>query len=137
MFSIGEVSKRTSIKVPTIRYYEHMGLIAAPERSQGNQRRYDRDTLRRLEFIRHARELGFSLDDIRDLLRMSETTDTPSHEDIHRIAGEHLRSVRARIERLKRLESELARISCCKAGTLSDCAVLETLSDHAHCISEH
>ncbi|TDH35897.1 MerR family transcriptional regulator [Pseudohoeflea suaedae] len=137
MFSIGEVSRRTGIKVPTVRYYEQMGLIAAPERSSGNQRRYDRNTLRRLEFIRHARELGFSLDDIRDLLRMSEGAGTPAHDDVHRIAGEHLRAVRARIERLKRLEAELTRISSCKAGTLSDCAVLETLSDHALCIGEH
>ncbi|MAY61968.1 MAG: transcriptional regulator [Rhizobiales bacterium] len=137
MFSIGEVSKRTNIKVPTIRYYEQMGLIASPERSEGNQRRYDRDGLRRLEFIRHARELGFSLDDIRDLLRMSETTDAPCHEDVHRIAGEHLGAVRARIARLKRLEAELERISLCDAGSVSDCAVLETLSDHSHCASEH
>lgn len=59
MFSIGELSKRTKVKVPTIRYYEEMGLLAEAERTSGNQRRYDKDGLERLSFIRHARDLGF------------------------------------------------------------------------------
>ena len=65
MFSIGDLSRRTGVKVPTIRYYEQMGLVAAPERSEGNQRRYSRHELERLAFIRHARDLGFAVEDIR------------------------------------------------------------------------
>ena len=61
MFSIGELSKRTGVKIPTIRYYEQMGLIEPPQRSEGNQRRYTRDGLRRLSFIRHSRDLGFTI----------------------------------------------------------------------------
>lgn len=136
MFSIGQVAHRTGLKVPTIRYYEQLGLIAAPERSDGNQRRYDRDTLARLEFIRHSRALGFTLDDIRELLRISRHSEDPC-DDLHRIADRHLDEVRGKIARLKRLETELARISVCDAGTVSDCAVLETLSDHAQCVTDH
>lgn len=65
MFSIGQLSKRTGVKIPTIRYYEQMGLIDAPERSEGNQRRYTKDGLGRLSFIRHSRDLGFLIEDIR------------------------------------------------------------------------
>jgi DNA-binding transcriptional MerR regulator len=136
MFSIGQVSRRTGIKIPTIRYYEQMGLIPSPERSEGNQRRYGDGCVRRLDFIRHARELGFSLDDIGDLIRMSGSPEAPC-DDLHRIAGRHLGAVRSRIARLRRLEAELERISHCDAHSVSDCAVLETLSDHAHCSSEH
>ena len=64
MFSIGELSKRTKVKVPTIRYYEEMGLLTEAERTSGNQRRYDKEGLERLSFIRHARDLGFSIEAI-------------------------------------------------------------------------
>ena len=58
MFSIGELSKRTKVKVPTIRYYEEMGLLSEPERTEGNQRRYDVAGLERLSFVKHARDLA-------------------------------------------------------------------------------
>ena len=73
MFSIGDLSRRTGVKVPTIRYYEQMGLVAAPERSEGNQRRYGRQELERLAFIRHARDLGFAVEDIRSLIEWAAT----------------------------------------------------------------
>ena len=122
MFSIGQVSNRTGIKVPTIRYYEQLGLVAATERSDGNQRRYEELAVTRLNFIRHSRELGFSLDDIRELLRMSRHEDEPCN-DIHSIADRHLDGVRTKIASLKRLEKELHRISRCDADAISDCAV--------------
>lgn len=136
MLSIGQVSQRTGIKVPTIRYYEELGLVATPERSDGNQRRYDKLAVSRLNFIRHSRELGFSLGDIRELLRMSNHGDKPCN-DIHSIADRHLAAVRAKISNLKRLEKELHRISGCHAGAVSGCAVLETLADHNHCMTDH
>lgn len=136
MFSIGQVSNRTGIKVPTIRYYEQLGLVAATERSDGNQRRYEELAVTRLNFIRHSRELGFSLDDIRELLRMSRHRDEPC-SDIHSIADRHLEGVRIKIASLKRLEKELRRISRCDADAISDCAVLETLADHSHCKADH
>ena len=69
--SIGQLSQRTGIKVPTIRFYEQIGLIAAPPRTEGNQRRYGQAEVDRLNFIRNARELGFEVDDIRELLDMA------------------------------------------------------------------
>ncbi|MCY6381121.1 MerR family transcriptional regulator [Hoeflea prorocentri] len=137
MFTIGQISRETGVKVPTIRYYEQMGLISAPERSAGNQRRYSRSELQRLGFIRHARDLGLSIDAIRDLIKLSADPDMPC-SDADRIAGEHLKEVRTRIRKLRRLEKELARItSSCKSGTVKDCYVLHSLLDHSLCEGEH
>lgn len=136
MFSIGELSKRTGVKVPTIRYYEHTGLIDAPERSEGNQRRYSKDGLKRLSFIRHSRELGFSIDDIKGLLELNQHPEKPCH-DAHNIAVRHLDEVRARLSKLRRLERELIRISACRADSIASCSVIETLADHSLCDAEH
>lgn len=137
MFSIGDLSRRTGVKVPTIRYYEQMGLVAAPERSEGNQRRYSRQELERLAFIRHARDLGFAVEDIRSLIELSGHPEQPcGHAD--KIAEEQLVSVREKIAQLKRLETELERIaSCCDGKTVGDCYVIRALSDHALCADEH
>ncbi len=136
MFSIGELSKRTGVKIPTIRYYEQKGLIDVPERSEGNQRRYTKDGLSRLSFIRHSRDLGFSIDDIRGLLELSQHPEKPCH-DAHSIAVRHLHDVQDRIAKLRRLERELKRISKCDSGNVAECAVIETLADHEHCFAEH
>ena len=136
MFSIGELSTRTGVKIPTIRYYEQMGLIEAPERSEGNQRRYAKEGLKRLSFIRHSRELGFSIEDIRGLLELSQHPEKPCH-DAHNMAARRLADVRARIVKLQRLEGELKRISECDADTVAHCAVIETLADHSLCETEH
>lgn len=136
MISIGQLSKRTGVKIPTIRYYEQMGLLDAPERSEGNQRRYSTDGLRRLSFIRHSRELGFSIEDIRELLELSQHPEKPCR-DAHGIASRHLGEIRERIDRLKRLQTELQRISNCEADSVAECAVIETLADHALCETEH
>jgi DNA-binding transcriptional MerR regulator len=110
MYSIGELSRRTGVKVPTIRYYESIGLIASCGRSAGNQRRFDRQGIDRLAFIRHARALGFPLDAIRALLDLSDDPETPCAE-ADRIAAEQLADTRARIARLERLAAELERIA--------------------------
>lgn len=136
MFSIGQLSKQTGVKIPTIRYYEQMGLIDAPERSEGNQRRYTKDGLSRLSFIRHSRDLGFSVEDIRGLLELSQHPEKPC-DDAHHIAVQHLKDVQDRIAKLRRLERELKRISRCDAGNIADCAVIETLADHELCETEH
>ena len=136
MLSIGELSKRTGVKIPTIRYYEQMGLIDTPERSEGNQRRYTTYGLSRLSFIRHSRDLGFSIEDIKGLLELSQHPEKPCH-DAHGIAVQHLKNVRERIAKLRRLERELKRVSCCDADSVADCAVIETLADHSLCETEH
>ncbi len=137
MLSIGDLSRRTGVKIPTIRYYEDKGLLSAAERSQGNQRRYFTDELNRLSFIKHCRDLGLSIQSIRDLIRLSEHADRPCH-DADRIAKNHLKAVRARISKLKKLERELNRISqSCDGGNIGECSVILALADHSHCQSDH
>ena len=137
MYSIGDLSRRTGVKVPTIRYYEQMGLIDVPERSEGNQRRFGRAELERLAFIRHARELGLTIGSIRQLIELSGHADRPC-ADADQIAKEQLASVRERIARLQKLETELERIAtCCTSETVGDCYVIRALSDHSLCGHEH
>ena len=138
MFSIGELSKRTKVKVPTIRYYEEMGLLAEAERTEGNQRRYDKAGLQRLSFIRHARDLGFSIEAILSLIELQEHPDR-SCEAATNVTKSQLEDVRAKIKRLKALEKELVRISkgCDGQGVSEDCYVLASLSDHDLCNHEH
>ena len=137
MLSIGAMARRTGVKVPTIRYYEQTGLIEAPGRSHGNQRRYSEADAERLAFIRHARDLGLSIEAIRDLVRLSSSPDQPC-ADVDRIASDHLAAVRDRIAKLRRLEGELERIvDGCRAGSIRDCAVLRALGDHALCTDDH
>jgi DNA-binding transcriptional MerR regulator len=138
MLSIGDLSKRTGVKVPTIRYYEQMGLIAAAERSEGNQRRYEKQELDRLAFIRHARDLGLDISAIRELIALSLHPQQPCG-DADRIAADHLAGVRDRIAKLKKLEQELERIiSHCDGGhSIKECYVIRSLSDHALCEGEH
>ena len=137
MYSIGELARRTGVKVPTIRYYEQARLMKAPERSDGNQRRYGRPELERLAFIRHARDLGLAIDSIRELIELSGHPDMPC-ADADRIAKEQLASVRERIARLRKLERELERIAtCCTGETVGDCYVIRALSDHTLCRNDH
>lgn len=137
MFTIGELSRRTGVKVPTIRWYEQAGLVDEPGRTQGNQRRYSRGDLERLSFIRHARDLGFDLDSIRELIDLSGHPDKPcAHADA--IAESQLAEVREKIARLRRLEAELERMATrCAHGTAAECYVLRSLADHDLCEHEH
>ena len=138
MFSIGELSRRTNVKVPTIRYYEESGLLDAPERTEGNQRRYDAAGLERLSFIKHARDLGFSIEAIAALIELQGHPDRSCAEATD-IASSQLSDVRAKIKRLRALEKELVRISkgCEGDGVSEDCYVLASLADHDLCEREH
>ena len=133
MLSIGKLSAQTGVKVPTIRYYEDAGMLPPPQRSQSNQRYYDQTTIDRLNFIRHSRELGFPLDAIRDLLSLSDRPDQ-SCAAADAIAKAQLRAVEARIKKLQSLKLELeAMVQQCAGGKISQCRVIESLSDHSHC----
>ena len=138
MLSIGQLSKHTGVKIPTIRYYEQMGLLAAPERTEGNQRRYTAAELERLGFVKHARELGFSLEAILGLIELQGHPDR-SCKEASDIAREQLTAVRSKIDRLQRLEQELTRISegCSGDGVSEHCYVLASLSDHHFCETDH
>jgi DNA-binding transcriptional MerR regulator len=135
---IGTLAERTGVKVETIRYYEQVGLLPRPERSDGNQRRYGRRHLERLAFIKHARDLGFSVDSVRTLLDLSDKPDMACDE-AHKAAASHLADVRGKIAQLKSLEAELERIarSCSGGVPVRDCAVIEALADHSLCRHSH
>ena len=137
MLSIGDLSRRAGVKIPTIRYYEQMGLITAPERTEGNQRRYTKSELERLSFIRHTRGLAISIDAIRELIHLSENPTMPCG-DAHKIANTHLSEISAQIAQLQKLQTELIRItSTCDAKHIGACYVIQSLSNHALCVSEH
>ena len=136
--SIGALSKRTGVKVTTIRFYEGRGLLPDPGRTGGGQRRYGDAELDRLSFIAHARQLGFNLDAIADLIALQETPQT-AHGDAHRIAKDRISDIRDRIERLRRLEIELMRVvnACDGRSDGQPCRVLHALADHQACEGEH
>ena len=135
-YSIGELASETGVKVPTIRYYEGIGLIAAPPRTGGNQRRYDAAALERLRFIAPARAMGFPMDELRDMLRIAGHRDAPC-EDIDALVRARLADVEDRLARLTALKSDLEGMLCHKQGTVADCRVVEVLSDHDRCSHEH
>jgi DNA-binding transcriptional MerR regulator len=137
MLTIGKLSQASGVKVPTIRYYEEIGLLPEAERSGGNQRLYGRKAQERLTFIRHARELGFPLDAIRDLLSLSDRPDQ-SCAAVDAIASAQLVAVEARISRLMALKAELRRmVTQCAGGRIADCHVIEVLGDHSLCAHDH
>lgn len=137
--TIGRVAAKTGVKVPTIRYYEQIGLMPEPERSAGNQRVYEGQAVKRLSFIAHARQLGFSLEQIRQLLNLSDDPHQTC-EEANEIAQQHLREIESRMKRLRSLKKELLNmVDVCRTnGTIADCRVIETLADHGKCLShEH
>jgi len=137
MYSIGAMSKATGVKVPTIRYYEDIGLLPEPGRNAGNQRRYDQAGMDALGFIKHARDLGFTLEDIRALMGLDGQLGLDCAE-ADRIAGIQLANVRSRITMLQQLATELERIShLCDGGNGGQCRVLTALGDHSQCDGEH
>ena len=132
--TIGQAAGATGCKVQTVRYYEQIGLMPEPARTTGNQRLYSEADLQRLAFVRHARELGFPLPAVRDLLRLADSP-SQSCEAADSIAREQLGQVKRRITRLQALKRELERmIAQCAGGSIAECRVIEVLGDHSKCI---
>lgn len=135
--TIGYLAKETGCKIQTIRYYEQIGILPVPERTAGNQRRYGHRHIQQLTFIRHSRQLGFSLESIRQMMSLADSPDQ-SCGTVDQIARTQLLEVQSRIERLQSLKVELVRmVEQCRGGQVADCRVLEVLSDHAHCLHEN
>ena len=127
-FPIGEVARQTGIKVPTIRFDEQIGLVPEPRRSEGNRRCYRESDVRRLAFIRHARELGFDVGEIRTLLLLQDQPEI-SCGQIDALVGDHLAAVDDKITRLVALRGELQRmLTCCKGGRVAECHVIESIA---------
>jgi DNA-binding transcriptional MerR regulator len=137
LLAIGALSRESGVKVPAIRYYEQVGLLPPPPRTASQRRVYDYGAVRRLRFIRHSRELGFEIEDIRTLLAMSAEPQA-SCDQADSIARRHLGQVERRIAQLGALREELQRmIAECDRGQVCDCRVIEVLADHGLCQHEH
>lgn len=127
--TIGDLARETGTRVVTIRYYERVGLLPAPRRTAGNYRTYDPRQVDRLRFIRRCRELGFTLEQVRELLRLSSQKDQDCR-DVDRIAASHLAAVEDKIADLTRLADELRRINsqCRGGGVIAACPIIDALS---------
>jgi Cu(I)-responsive transcriptional regulator len=124
---IGELARATSTKVETIRFYEKIGLLAAPARTAGNYRDYGSGHLARLSFVRRARDLGFTLDQVRELLALSDDRNRPCSA-VDAVAREHLAEIDRKVADLRALRRELDElISQCSQGAVSECRIIEAL----------
>ena len=126
-FTIGKLSDLTGVNVETIRYYEKIGMLAAPPRTKSGRRIYGPAESRNLAFIRRSRELGFSLNEVRALLRL-QSPEKASCREVREIAAHHLEDIRARLKNLRKLERLLARtVARCSGKAAPDCPVLDVL----------
>jgi DNA-binding transcriptional MerR regulator len=129
-FAIGALSKQTGVKIPTIRFYESIGLLPTPERTQTNRRTYDDAAVRRLRFIKHARELGFEVDAVRTLLDLAARPEGSCFE-VDVVARRHLADIDSRIARLTGLRAEVqAMLDLCDGGPVRECRVIEALANY-------
>jgi MerR family mercuric resistance operon transcriptional regulator len=125
--TIGMLAAQTGVNIETIRYYERIGMIPAPRRSPGGQRRYEEDHLRRLSFVRRCRELGFPLGEIRALLGLVDGGQY-SCTEVREFALRQLDAVRQRIADLRVMERTLdAMAASCAEGIIPDCPIVDAL----------
>ncbi|TFI58459.1 MerR family transcriptional regulator [Sphingomonas parva] len=126
-FTIGQLSRRTGVNIETIRYFEKVGLVPSPPRTEGGHRIYGNDHLRALGFIRRARELGFTPDEVRGILALGGPTNACCDE-VREIASRHLETVRSKMADLARLETLLAStIDRCSGDHVPGCAVIDMI----------
>ncbi len=127
--TIGELSRRTGVNIETIRYFERVGLISSPPRTEGGHRIYDQDHLRALGFIRRARELGFTPEEVRGILNLGGPAGACCDE-VREIASNHLQTVRSKMADLARLEGLLSStIDRCSGDHAPNCAVIDMIED--------
>jgi MerR family transcriptional regulator, copper efflux regulator len=126
--TIGEVAKQAHVRIETLRYYERTGLVASPPRSESNYRLYPQETVRRVQFIKRAQELGFSLKEIMELLALRATPETPC-ADIRQRALDKITSIEEKMETLKAMKHVLAKLieECSGHGEITDCPILASL----------
>lgn len=131
-WSIGALGRATGVKPTTIRFYEAEGLLPPPLRTEGGHRVYARGHLDRLGFIRHARQLGFGMADIRALLDLAGHPEQDCTA-AHAVATSQIAAIDAKQRQLAALRAELTRMAdACAGGVVAECRILETLADHAH-----
>ena len=125
---IGEVAYQAGVSVETIRYYERLGVIAEASRSSSGYRRFDPEAVREVGFVKRAQELGFSLEEIRELLQLCLTPTAPATM-VRQRAETKLVSIEAKIADLERMRDALHSLTqaCCGTGPIGDCAILDAL----------
>ncbi len=132
---IGELARKTQTKVETVRFYEKIGLLGVPERTESNYRDYSDRHLERLAFVRRARDLGFALDQVRALLALSDGGGEGC-DAIDSVAREHLAEIDRKIAGLEALRSELTSlVDHCSAGPVSSCKIIEALIPRGACFT--
>lgn len=125
--TIGRLSARAAVNIETVRYYERIGLVPSPPRTEGGHRLYGEAHVKKLIFVRRARELGFTLEEIRALLRLADER-PPSCARARSLATKHLTDVREKIADLRRMERVLTQtVSLCEEGDRPECPLLEAL----------
>ena len=125
--SIGQLSRVTGVNIETIRYYEGIGLVAAPARNASGYRQYSQDHLRQLMFVRHCRDMGFSISEIRSLQALANDPGR-SCAEIAALAKAHLLDVRSKLAGLRRLERTLAGlVASCNGRRVAECQILKEL----------
>jgi MerR family mercuric resistance operon transcriptional regulator len=128
--SIGELSRRTGCHIETIRYYERIGLMPAPPR-RGRYRAFEPAHVATLAFVRRARELGFTLDEVRALLALAAGGQA-SCAEARALAAAHLDDVKARLADLRRMAGVLqGAVAACDAGDNAGCPLIDSLSGRA------
>src|SRR5262249_6162039 len=129
----GGLAARTGCNIETIRYYERIGLLPPPPRSAGGHRLYGQGLVRRLNFVRRSRDLGFTIEEIRELLRLADGGTYPGRE-IERLTRDHIREIRRKIADLRRLERVLETMAAqCSGDAVPDCPIIDALFDPAAC----
>lgn len=131
-FSIGVLAGRTGCSVPTIRYYEEIGLLPNGPRTEGGRRVYGEAAVKRLGFIRRCRDFGFAIEQVRELVSLMDEPDRPCVE-VREVAARHLTQLRAKLAELQALETAMAAFVCscdtaCAGGAAVDCSILEDLA---------
>ena len=128
MYSIGQIAKQSGVSVETIRYYEKEGLLEKPERKDSGYRQYNGDAIDRLFFIQQAKELGFSLKEISELLSIKSDANTLC-SDVKHLAEDKLSDIQSKIKILRRMEKSLKKLveACPGKAPISDCPILDSL----------
>jgi len=131
--TVGEVAKRAAVHIETLRYYERQGLVARPPRSRSNYRLYPEETVPRIQFIKRAQQLGFSLKEIRELLALRATPQIQC-ADVRERALAKIREIEHKVRTLQAMHTALTRLvaACAGQGHIADCPILESLNTDEH-----
>jgi DNA-binding transcriptional MerR regulator len=128
--TIGALARETGVKVPTIRYYESIGLLPTPPRTPSNRRLYHPDAAARLQFIRRARKLGFEVETVRQLLQLADRPEQPC-DRVDAIARQHVSDIDRKIESLATMRTEIQHmLEDCQRGRIGECRILGGLAHH-------